>query len=283
MNAEKDVTAHPASLSRALLKAGLSVGKTLLASEAKREDVRQARDEWQTRRQLRMREEVHRRIFLDETATTTKMTRLRGRARHGARLKAKVPFGHWATQTFIAGLRCDGLTAPQLLALTAIGGAYFLVSLLRFRKVLATFQLHGSRRWSLSSPDLLRQADEQMRNTKSPRSPSARSPRAGSTRRRSSRPLRLWLEKQLSMICSGSTLAADIRYAFVHWEGLTRFLDDGHLELDTSPVENTNPGCGSDEEVSYASAIWGQSCWLAMLGDASRAKVAVFAIFYRAC
>ncbi|MGD9882407.1 MAG: transposase [Reyranella sp.] len=41
------------------------------------------------------------------------------------------------------------------------------------------------------------------------------------------------------MICSGSTLAADIRYAFVHWEGLTRFLDDGHLELDTSPVENT--------------------------------------------
>ena len=29
---------------------------------------------------------------------------------------------------------------PQLLALAAIGGAYFLVSLLRFRKVLTTFQ-----------------------------------------------------------------------------------------------------------------------------------------------
>jgi transposase len=27
-------------------------------------------------------------------------------------LKATAPFGHWATQTFIAGLRCDGLTAP---------------------------------------------------------------------------------------------------------------------------------------------------------------------------
>jgi hypothetical protein len=26
-------------------------------------------------------------------------------------LKADAPFGHWATQTFIAGLRCDGLTA----------------------------------------------------------------------------------------------------------------------------------------------------------------------------
>ena len=25
------------------------------------------------------------------------------------------PFGHWATQTFIAGLRCDGLTAPWVI------------------------------------------------------------------------------------------------------------------------------------------------------------------------
>jgi hypothetical protein len=74
--------------------------------------VRQARDEWKAYRQPRMREEVHRLVFLDETGTTTKMTRLRGRARRGARLKADAPFGHWATQTFIAGLRCDGLTAP---------------------------------------------------------------------------------------------------------------------------------------------------------------------------
>jgi hypothetical protein len=59
-----------------------------------------------------MLEKVHRLVFLDETGTTTKMTRLRGRARRGARLKADAPFGHWATQTFIAGLRCDGLTAP---------------------------------------------------------------------------------------------------------------------------------------------------------------------------
>jgi transposase len=28
------------------------------------------------------------------------------------RLLSKVPFGHWKTQTFIAGLRCDALTAP---------------------------------------------------------------------------------------------------------------------------------------------------------------------------
>ena len=77
--------------------------------------MRQARDEWKAHRQPRMREAIHRLIFLDETGTTTKMTRLRGRARRGARLKAEAPFGHWATQTFIAGLRCDGLTAPWVI------------------------------------------------------------------------------------------------------------------------------------------------------------------------
>ena len=59
-----------------------------------------------------MREEAQRLVFLDETGTTTKMTRQRGRARIGARLRAKAPFGHWGTQTFIAALRCEGLTAP---------------------------------------------------------------------------------------------------------------------------------------------------------------------------
>jgi transposase len=80
--------------------------------ETERDDVREARLEWKAHRQPRMREETHRLVFLDETGTTTKMTRLRGRARIGARLRAKAPFGHWGTQTFIAGLRCDGLTAP---------------------------------------------------------------------------------------------------------------------------------------------------------------------------
>lgn len=62
-----------------------------------------------------MRETIRRLVFLDETGTTTKMTRLRGRARFGARLRAKAPFGHWGTQTFIAGLRCDGMTAPWVI------------------------------------------------------------------------------------------------------------------------------------------------------------------------
>lgn len=39
-------------------------------------------------RQLRMREEPHRLVFIDETGTTTKMTRLRGRSKRGERLHA---------------------------------------------------------------------------------------------------------------------------------------------------------------------------------------------------
>ena len=43
------------------------------------------------------------------------MARLRGRARRGVRLKARAPFAKWGTQTFIAGLRADRLTAPWVI------------------------------------------------------------------------------------------------------------------------------------------------------------------------
>jgi hypothetical protein len=62
-----------------------------------------------------MCEAPHRLIFFDETGTTTKLTRRRGRAPRSSRLKADAPFGHWATQTFIIGLRCHGLIAPWVI------------------------------------------------------------------------------------------------------------------------------------------------------------------------
>src|ERR1700753_592329 len=86
--------------------------KTLLASEQDRPDIRTAREEWKAQRQPRMRLERGRLVFIDETGTTTKMTRLRRRSLKGQRLRSKAPFGHWKTQTFVAGLRCHGLTAP---------------------------------------------------------------------------------------------------------------------------------------------------------------------------
>jgi hypothetical protein len=54
-------------------------------------------------------------VFIDETAVTTKMTRLYGRAPLGERLVAKVPYGHWKTLTLAAALRVDSVTAPYVI------------------------------------------------------------------------------------------------------------------------------------------------------------------------
>lgn len=50
-------------------------------------------------------------LFVDETGTTTNMTRTYGRARGGERLEASVP-QQWTTLTLIAGLRSTEVLAP---------------------------------------------------------------------------------------------------------------------------------------------------------------------------
>jgi hypothetical protein len=87
----------------------------LIATERGRARVRRERHVWTNLRQPRMRNQPHRLVFIDETSTTTKMTRLRGRAPCGDRLLADAPFGHWGSQTFIAGLRCDEVIAPWVI------------------------------------------------------------------------------------------------------------------------------------------------------------------------
>ena len=52
-------------------------------------------------------------VFLDETATNTKMARTRGRSPRGKRLVCPVPHGHWKTLTLVAALRCKGMFAPM--------------------------------------------------------------------------------------------------------------------------------------------------------------------------
>lgn len=58
---------------------------------------------------------IERLVFIDETWATTNMTRRYGRARRGARLIGAAPHGHWKTTTFVAALRCHGLTAPLVI------------------------------------------------------------------------------------------------------------------------------------------------------------------------
>ena len=53
-------------------------------------------------------------VFIDETAVSTNMVRLRGRAPRGVRLIGDVPLGEWKTITFVAALRHDKMTAPMV-------------------------------------------------------------------------------------------------------------------------------------------------------------------------
>lgn len=51
-------------------------------------------------------------MFIDETWIKTNMAPLRGWGPKGKRLRGFAPHGHWRTMTFLAALRCGGLTAP---------------------------------------------------------------------------------------------------------------------------------------------------------------------------
>jgi transposase len=83
--------------------------KTLHAAEQDRDDVAAEREALRKEQRTLDPKKL---IFIDETAATTKMTRLYGRAPQGERLVDKVPHGHWKTTTFICGLGHGGVTAP---------------------------------------------------------------------------------------------------------------------------------------------------------------------------
>ena len=56
--------------------------------------------------------EVEKLVFIDETWTSTGMTRRYGRAPRGRRCLDSAPHGHWETTTFVGALRRCRLTAP---------------------------------------------------------------------------------------------------------------------------------------------------------------------------
>jgi transposase len=81
------------------------------ASEQHRPDVAERREAWRSAQTSL----GGRLIFLDETWTTTAMTRRYAWADVGARAIGYAPNGHWKTTTFLAGLTCEGLIAPFVL------------------------------------------------------------------------------------------------------------------------------------------------------------------------
>ena len=49
--------------------------------------------------------------------------------------------------------------------------------------------------------------------------------------------MRVWLESTLAKLSRKSDTAAAIRYALSRWPALTRYIDDGQLEIDNNAAE----------------------------------------------
>jgi transposase len=110
--AERGVRTTDSSVDRFFKRHAVTFKKTLHAAEQDRPDVAAARQDWKAGQAAL---DAKRLVFVDETGTSTKMVRTHGRCQRGRRLVGKVPWGHWKTTTFTAGLRCDGLVAPFVL------------------------------------------------------------------------------------------------------------------------------------------------------------------------
>ena len=110
------------SLWRFLDRHGITFKKSLQAAERQRADVARARRRWIREQGMLDRARL---VFIDETAASTNMVRLRGRARRGVRLIGRAPFGAWETITFVAALRHNQMTAPMVIN-GAMSGETFL-------------------------------------------------------------------------------------------------------------------------------------------------------------
>jgi hypothetical protein len=87
------------SLWRFLDRHEITLKKSLQAAERQRADVARARRRW-IREQGML--DSTRLVFIDETAVSTNLARVRGRAPRGARVIGTVPLGSWKTITFVA-------------------------------------------------------------------------------------------------------------------------------------------------------------------------------------
>ena len=71
-----------------------------------------------------------------------------------------------------------------------------------------------------------------------------------------------WLHAKLGLISQKSKLAEAIRYALSRWEGLTRFIDDGRIELDNNTVERTvRPIALNRKNALFAGSDGGAEHW----------------------
>jgi transposase len=140
----------------------------------------------------------------------------------------------------------------------------------------ATSALHSAGRTfgvaSMSSPSLVRHRSPAKRSNGLPDSTPSRKisgaevPRSAERPSLKSRPLidglEPWLRAKLGLISQKSKLATAIRYALSRWEGLTRFIDDGRIELDNNTVERSiRPIALNRKNALFAGSDGGAEHW----------------------
>jgi transposase len=81
------------------------------ADEQRRADVAAQRRQW---RHTQPVHDASQYVYIDECGVTTDLLRRYGRSPRGSRLHDHAPCGHWETQTVIAALRVDGVSAPAV-------------------------------------------------------------------------------------------------------------------------------------------------------------------------
>jgi transposase len=77
--------------------------------------------------------------------------------------------------------------------------------------------------------------------------------------------LKLWFDEQLKLIPGKSDLAGAIRYARSRWDALTRYVDDGRLEISNNAAEN-----------AIRPLKLGAKNWLFLGSDAGGERAAIF-------
>ena len=87
-----------------------------------------------------------------------------------------------------------------------------------------------------------------------------------SARQEKSRPiidaLEPWLREKLALISQKTKLAEAIRYALSRWDGLTRFVDDGRVEIDSNVVERAiRPIALNRKNALFAGSDGGAENW----------------------
>lgn len=84
-----------------------------------------------------------------------------------------------------------------------------------------------------------------------------------------------WLGEKLSLISQKSKLAEAIRYALTRWAGLTLFLEDGRVELDTNVVERTmRPLALTRKNALFAGSDGGAEHWAVIASLVETCKLA---------